>query len=151
MTLHIIKLCVGCDSIEDLREWQEERLAEKRRKGEKPVLAHVTRSMPKRREEVLDGGSLYWVIKGYVRVRQRILDLEQRIDENGVPCCAIVRDTPLVPTRLMAHRPFQGWRYLDPADAPPDIGTRGLAEAMPGWEPEPPPELLEKLKELGLI
>ena len=69
MTLHILKLCVGCDSVEDLRQWQQETLAKKRKNGEKPVLIHWTRMTPKRRDEVLDGGSLYWVIKGYVRVR----------------------------------------------------------------------------------
>ena len=150
MTLHILKLCVGCDSVEDLRQWQQETLAKKRKNGEKPVLIHWTRMTPKRRDEVLDGGSLYWVIKGYVRVRHRILDLKQG-NRDGVPHCGIVYEPKLVQTQLMSHRPFQGWRYLDPADAPPDVGSRGFAEAMAGWDREPPPELLQQLKELGLI
>jgi hypothetical protein len=149
MTLHIIKLCVGCDSIEDLRQWQREKLTQKRKNGEKPVLIHWTRMMPKRRDDVLDGGSLYWVIKGYVRVRHRILDLKQG-SRDGVPHCGIVYHPKQVQTELLAHRPFQGWRYLDPADAPPDVG-RGFSETAAGWSRKPPPELLKHLKELGLI
>lgn len=145
MTLHIIKLCVGCDSIEDLREWQEERLAEKRRKGEKPVLAHVTRMMPKRREEVLDGGSLYWVIKGFVLVRQRVLDLREDVKKDGTRCCGIVLDTELVPTRPQPRRAFQGWRYLEAADAPPDGKSfDDKADAMPR-------AMREELRALRLI
>jgi len=151
MTLHLIKLCVGCDSVDDLRDWQMNKLAEKRKARQKPELFHSTRMMPKRRDDVLDGGSLYWVIKGYVRVRQRILDLRPRTDKDGLPCCAIVYEPRLVPTSLMAHRPFQGWRYLDPAAAPPDIGSLGFRKAMAGWDQEPPPELLRELKELGLV
>ena len=150
MTLHILKLCVGCDSVEDLRQWQKEKLARKRKNGERPVLIHWTRMTPRRRDEVLAGGSLYWVIKGYVRVRHRILDLKQG-NRDGVPHCGIVYDPRQVQTQLMAHRPFQGWRYLDPADAPPDVGARGFAEARAGWDRKPPPALLRLLKELGLI
>ncbi len=150
MTLNLIKLCVGCDSVEDLQQWQEEVLAKKRKAKQKPELFHWTRMMPKRRSDVLDGGSLYWVIKGYVRVRQRILDLDQRSDDEGLAYCAIVLEPPLIRTSLQSQRPFQGWRYLDPAGAPPDLG-RGLAEALAGWHDEPPPELLEELKNLGLL
>ena len=148
--IHLIKLCVGCDSVEDLRQWQKEKLAQKRRKGEKPVLIHWTRMTPKRRDEVLDGGSLYWVIKGYVRVRHRILDLKQGT-RDGIPHCGIVYDPRHVQTQLMSHRPFQGWRYLEPEDAPLDIGAGGFKEAMVGWDREPPPKLLRELKELGLL
>jgi hypothetical protein len=150
MTLHLIKLCVGCDSVDDLRQWQREVLAKKRKKGEKPVLIHWTRMTPKRRDDLLDGGSLYWVIKGYVRVRHRILDLKQG-NRDGVPHCGIVYDPRQVQTQLMSHRPFQGWRYLDPDDAPPDVGARGFKEAMADWDKEPPPKLLQELKDLGLI
>jgi len=150
MTLHLIKLCVGCDSVDDLRQWQQEVLAKKRKKGQKPELIHWTRMTPKRRDDVLDGGSLYWVIKGYVRVRHRILDLRQGT-KDGVPHCGIVYDPRAVQTQLMSHRPFQGWRYLEADDAPPDVGARGFAEAMAGWDREPPPKLLRELKELGLL
>jgi hypothetical protein len=151
MTLHLIKLSVGTDSVEDLRAWQREILARKRRARQTVELYHRTLMMPKRRAEVLDGGSIYWVVKGYVRARQRVLGFDYRTDANGVQFCAILLDPPLVPTRLLAHRPFQGWRYLDPADAPPDLGARGLAESAPAWDREPPPELLRELKDLGLI
>ena len=147
MTIHLIKLCVGCDSVDDLRQWQQERLAKMRKKGE---LTHWTRMTPKRRDDLLGGGSLYWVIKGYVRVRHRILDLKQGT-KDGVPHCGIVYEPRQVQTQLMSHRPFQGWRYLEPDDAPPDVGTRGFKEAMAGWDKPLPPELLRELKELGLL
>jgi len=98
--LHIIKLCVGCDSVEELAEWQRKR---------KP-LAHWTRNRPKRDKEIIAGGSLYWVIKGQIRVRQRILGLERREDEEGV-WCSIMLGRRLVRVQPMAHRAFQGWRY----------------------------------------
>lgn len=151
MTLHMIKLSVGTDSVEDLRHWQEEILERKRKAKQTVELYHRTMMMPKRRDEVLAAGSIYWVIKGYVRARQRVIGFDQRTDKDGVGFCAILLDPPLVPTQLMSHRPFQGWRYLDPADAPPDIGARGFQEAAAGWDQEPPPELLRELKELGLI
>jgi hypothetical protein len=144
MTLHIIKLCVGCDSIEDLAQWQAKRIREqKKRKVKKPELVHVTRMTPKRREEVLDGGSLYWVIKGQIAVRQTLLDLRP-VTKNGTPHCGLVYDTKLVPVQRRACRAFQGWRYLDPKDAPPDArGTKGL-EALPE-------KLQRELVDLGLL
>lgn len=102
---------------------------------------HVTLRMPRRSDEVLDGGSLYWVIKGQVAVRQRILDLRQVI-RDGVPHCGIVYDAEMVPTVRRAMRPFQGWRYLDPTDAPMD------ARALPGSLPD---ALKIELAELGLL
>ncbi len=146
MTVHLIKLCVGCDSIEDLRDWQERRLAQRKKRGEPPVLQHVTRSMPKRRDEVLDGGSLYWVIKGVLRVRQPIVGLEPIVRENGVPHCAILYDPQLIAVAARPQRPFQGWRYLEPEQAPEDL--REVEWAAGG---EPPPGMLAELRELGLV
>ena len=146
MALHLIKLCVGCDSIADLREWQRGRLAELRRKGEPARLYHFTRMMPQRREEILAGGSLYWVIKGQVRVRQPIAALESRNDEDGRGFCAIRLAAKLVPVLPRRQRPFQGWRYLAAADAPPDL-AKGQAVAAD----EPPPEMLAELRSLGLL
>jgi hypothetical protein len=146
MTVHLIKLCVGCDSIEDLRDWQQRRLAQRKKRGEPLVLQHVTRSMPKRRDEVLDGGSLYWVIKGFVRVRQRIVGLEPTVNENGVPHCAIVLDPELVAVAPRLLRPFQGWRYLEPEQAPADVRETEWATGD-----EPPPGMLAELRELGLL
>jgi hypothetical protein len=144
MTLHIIKLCVGCDSIEDLAQWQAKRIREQRkRKVKNPELVHVTRMTPKRGDEVLDGGSLYWVIKGQIAVRQKLLELRP-VTKNGKPHCGLVYDVKLVPVQRRACRAFQGWRYLDPKDAPPDArGTKGL-EALPE-------KLQRELVDLGLL
>ena len=120
MTLHLIKLCVGVDSVEDLAQWQKKRLADLKKKRKPAELMHVTRAMPKRLDEVLDGGSLYWVIKGQIAVRQRILDLRP-VTKNGQPHCGIVYDSQLVPVKRRHHRAFQGWRYFDPKDAPHDL------------------------------
>jgi hypothetical protein len=133
MPLHIIKLCVGCDSISDLAAWQKQRLKDQRAKGKKPELVHVTRMTPKRADEILDGGSLYWVIKGQVAARQKLLALRE-VKKNGVPHCGLVYDKELVPVSPRPRRAFQGWRYLEPKDAPPDLakskGAKGLPEAL---------------------
>ncbi len=138
-SLHLIKLCVGCDSPDDLRQWQAGRLATQGR------IVHVTRMTPKRADELLAGGSLYWVIKGIVRVRQPILALHEGADETGRGFCAIELDQGLVEVQSRPHRPFQGWRYLKADDAPPDLpqGTAG--------EAPPPPEMAAELRKLGLL
>jgi hypothetical protein len=147
MTLHLIKLCVGCDSIEDLATWQAERLRQRRKAGEKrPHLFHRTFQMPKRREELLAGGSLYWIIKGLVQVRQPLLDIAEGTREDGTPCCLLVFKNQLVPVRPVPRRAFQGWRYLDPDEAPPDL--QGRSAAVLGAMP---PRLRRQLAELGLI
>jgi hypothetical protein len=150
VTLHMIKLSVGTESVEDLREWQAGILAKKRKKKQKPELFHWTRMMPKQKAEVLDGGSIYWVIKGFIRARQRILDLDQRIDDEGQPYCAIVLDPPLIPTELRSFRAFQGWRYFDPADVPPDARMRGGKGAGKS-RGQPSEAMLADLKNLGLL
>jgi hypothetical protein len=144
MTLHIIKLCVGCDSIEDLAQWQAKRIKDQKKRGvKKPTLMHVTRMTPKRKDEVLDGGSLYWVIKGQIAVRQKLFDLKPTT-KNGTPHCGLVYDPKLVPVQRRTQRAFQGWRYLDPKDAPPDArGTKGLEKL--------PEELQAELVALGLL
>jgi hypothetical protein len=144
MTLHIIKLCVGADSIEDLAQWQAGRIRDqKKRKVKKPELIHVTRMMPKRKDEILDGGSLYWVIKGQIAVRQKLLDI-RAVTKNGTPHCGLVYDPKLVPVQRRAHRAFQGWRYFKPEDAPADArGTKGLEKL--------PEKLQRELVELGLL
>jgi hypothetical protein len=147
MTLHLIKLCVGCDSIEELAAWQAERLKQRRKAGEKrPHLFHRTFQTPKRREELLSGGSLYWVIKGLVQVRQPLADIAEGAREDGTPCCLLVFKNELVAVRPVPRRAFQGWRYLSPEEAPEDLGrltASGLA-AMP-------PKLRKDLAELGLL
>jgi hypothetical protein len=143
MTLHLIKLCVGADSIEDLAHWQTGRIKEQKKKGKKPELIHVTRMTPKRKDELLDGGSLYWVIKGQIAVRQRLLALKP-VTKNGMPHCGLVYELKLIPVQRRAHRAFQGWRYLDPKDAPLDArGKRGGAGL--------PEKLQAELVSLGLL
>lgn len=138
--LNIIKLCVGAESVEDLVEWQACHL-----KDWAPGTAeHVTRMWPKRADEILAGGSLYWVIKGVVLARQRILALEERRGADGIARCALVLDTEVVRTEAAPRRPFQGWRYLDPADTPRDL-PKGRAR-----EDKLPPAMAQALAEIGL-
>lgn len=140
MALHIIKLCVGAESVEDLIRWQDEN----RDRWAPGTTEHVTRMWPKRAAEVLDGGSLYWVIKGAVLCRQRILSLDRREGGDGVERCALVLDTAVVRTAAAARRPFQGWRYLPAAEAPPDLPqARRHDDALP-------PAMAQALADLGL-
>ena len=132
MSLHLIKLCVGVDSIQELVDWQTARLKERKKRGAPLVLMHVTRQMPKRAGELVEGGSLYWVIKGHIAARQRILELKP-VTKNGTPHCGIVYDPELIPTVRRFRRPFQGWRYLNAKDAPPDardLKGKNLPEAL---------------------
>jgi hypothetical protein len=145
MTVHLIKLCVGCDSVKDLADWQEERLKRLKREKKTPELCHRTLQTPRRRDEILDGGSLYWVIKGFVLVRQRVLDLRADVKDDGAACCGIVLDAELVATRPHPRRAFQGWRYLEAADAPLDV--KGFADAAEDM----PRAMREDLRELRLI
>jgi hypothetical protein len=131
VTLHLIKLCVGADDVEDLRTWQAERLAEKRKKKEKPVLAHVTRMVPTRAADILDGGSLYWVMKGYIRCRQRLLAIEPFVDGEGIKRCRLVLDPEIVLVRRRERRAFQGWRYFEAKDAPADVKGVDDVDDMP--------------------
>jgi hypothetical protein len=144
--IHLVKLSVGTESIEDLARWQSERLAGLQAAGQKPELFHRTFQMPKRREELLAGGSLYWVIKGLIQARQRVFDLREGQKADGSPCCLIMLEKPLIAVRPVPRRPFQGWRYIDPDDAPPDLG-----EGRSGALAEMPPAMRKQLAELGLI
>ena len=110
MPLHLIKLCVGCDSVQDLEDW----IREKRRKtrGKKTEHIHTTRMVPKRADELIDGGSLYWVIRGEVMCRQRILAVRPFRDGEGIGRCRIVLEPKVVVVQPRPYRAFQGWRYL---------------------------------------
>lgn len=143
MTLHLIKLSVGPDSLADLARWQKARLKEKKKKREPLLLQHVTRMTPKRAEELLDGGSIYWVIKGQVVARQKLVDLKA-VKKNGKPHCAIVYEPKLILVARRRHRPFQGWRYLLTKDAPPDITDPKSAKNLPQ-------ALKVELADLGLL
>ena len=142
--LHLIKLCVGADSIEDLTGWIAERLAAQKKAGIKPEQFHTTRMVPKRIEELIPGGSLYWVIKGVILARQRIVGLEKVDGTDGIQRCALVLDAEVIRTEAAARRPFQGWRYLDPAESPRDLPKgREREDALP-------PSLAQALAEIGL-
>ncbi|MET2826657.1 DUF1489 family protein [Mesorhizobium shangrilense] len=145
MSLNLIKLCVGCDSVEDLEEWIAFRLDERRRAGEPVEQYHTTRMVPTRAAEIIDGGSLYWVIKGNVQCRQLITDIRPFTDDEGIGRCHLIFDPQVVRTDWQPRRAFQGWRYLKPSDAPLDLGqgNAGLAEM--------PPKLRRELADLGLL
>jgi hypothetical protein len=147
MALNLIKLCVGVETIEDLAAWQAERLRARRKAGEKrPHLFHRTFQSPKRRDELIDGGSLYWVIKGIVQVRQPLIDITEGHKEDGSPCCLLILRNELIAVRPTPRRAFQGWRYLSAAEAPPDL-KRGAVSAITTM----PPKLRKQLAELGLL
>ncbi len=119
--LHLTKLAVGIRDIDDLRGWQSER-------GRvDPPLRHRTRNAPRRRAEVLDGGSIYWVVSGSMLVRQRILDIVEDTRADGSACAALLLDPALVPLEGRPSKPFQGWRYLKAEDAPADMPDHGPA------------------------
>lgn len=126
--LHLTKLAVGVRDIEQIRAWQKERAQIN------PPLRHRTRNAPRRREEVLDGGSMYWVINGSMLARQRILDIIEDQRDDRTACTGIVLDPELVPLVGRPTKPFQGWRYLQPDDAPADLPDRPAAlglDALP--------------------
>lgn len=139
MTIHLLKLCVGVDDVDHLAHLQDLRI---RQMG---WLVHRTRHTPRRAQEVLDGGSIYWIIKGFVQVRQRIIGIHRMTDEDGRSHCLLEREPELIRTELQPRRPHQGWRYLEPADAPRDLPAGEYARS------QLPPHMAAELKELGLL
>jgi len=140
--LHLKKLCVGVRDIEQLRTIQMARL-KKGRDGESK-LWHRTRNTPRRISELLNGGSLYWVIGGFICARQLLKGNDSYVDENGIRQCMLLLDGDVVPTVPRRHRPFQGWRYLTSKDAPPDSNGEGQSDNMPS-------EMARELRDLGLL
>ena len=126
--MHLIKLCVGVDSLEQLAAWQAMRLEKFALAGTPRELIHRTRHTPRQAEAVLKSGSLYWVIKGSIKARQKILELREETDAEGRTLCGIVLDHALMATRPQPRRAFQGWRYLHPDDAPLDLGPAHAAD-----------------------
>ena len=150
--LHILKLCVGAVSIDDLATWQAGRVAERRAAGLDARPRHVTRMWPKRADEILGGGSLYWVIQGWITVRQAIEDFAEVRGEDGIRRCAIVLSPELVTVSPRPRAAFQGWRYMAAGDAPPDARTLangGFAEEAEAFGL--PPELAQALDGLGVV
>jgi hypothetical protein len=138
--VNLVKLCVGAETVDDLSAWQ----ATRRAQGSDGRPRHVTRMWPKREAELLAGGSLYWVVKGAILVRQRILALDEAVGADGVLRCALVLEPELHRTRAVPKKPFQGWRYLKPEDAPADLPPGRAAE------PSLPPRLEAALAEIGV-
>jgi hypothetical protein len=145
MSLHLLKLCVGAESVADLEGWIAARMADQRRAGQAVEQRHTTRMVPKRLAELLDGGSLFWVIRGQVAARQRLLDVRPFKDGDGIGRCHLVLDPAVVAVETRPCRPFQGWRYLDPATAPADAG-RGDPDLV-----AMPEALRRELRDLGLM
>lgn len=139
--MHLIKLSVGTQSVESLNEWQKKPRAQ----GADGLPRHITRMWPKRRDEVLQGGSIFWVIQGHILCRQRLLRFDEVIGSDGIRRCAFVLEPQLIRTTIVRRRPFQGWRYLTLEDAPADLAmTRENEEALPT-------ELSAALADIGVI
>jgi hypothetical protein len=155
--LHLIKLCVGCDSVRDLEEWIKEKLRARGNSGAgkggrgsgsghgRRERNHTTRMVPKRGAEIIDGGSLYWVIRGHIMCRERILDIRPFTDADGIGRCHIVLDCKPVLVEPRPYRAFQGWRYFEAKEAP-----RDLDRAAPGAR-DMPEDLRRELRGLGLL
>lgn len=144
MTLHLIKLCVGAGSVDELAAWIDFRRHEALARGQEPEQFHTTRMIPKRADEILDGGSLYWVIKGVVQVRQQVLQIRPFTDSEGIKRCDLVLKPELILTRSQPRRPFQGWRYLKAEDAPADLSARSERQELPE-------DMRRELVELALL
>jgi hypothetical protein len=145
MALHLIKLCVGCDSTEELAGWIKQRMKQRKARGEKPEHIHTTRMAPKRVEELLESGSLYWVIRGQILCREKLRAIQPFVDKDGIGRCRLVLEPKLVLVEPRPYRAFQGWRYLPEAAAP-----RDLDRAAPGAK-NMPDALRRELRELGLL
>ncbi len=141
MAVNLIKLCVGVKDLDQLSNWQSQKGYDYN--GQMAV-NHITRNFPKRGDELLDSGSLYWIIKGSVLARNKIIGLEEVINAEGKKYCSIVLSTPFIVTEPKQHRPFQGWRYYTPDRVPQDIITGGKHDDLPQ-------EMLMELQKLGLL
>ena len=118
--LNLIKLCVGAHSIQDLIDWQRTPKA----KGPDGLPRHVTRMWPRRFDELLNGGSLFWVIRGHILCRQKLIRFDEVMGLDTIKRCGLVLDPELIKTQAVPKRPFQGWRYLDSTDAPLDLSNQ---------------------------
>ncbi len=144
MTLHLVKLCAGADGLDDLRAWSDARIQASLAAGGPRLHDTITRMHPRREAALLDGGSLYWVIKGAIVARQKIIGFERRTGADHIERTAILLDPEIVQTRASPRRAFQGWRYLTAEDAPLDLDAGGRSGSLP-------PELGLELAELGLL
>ena len=139
--MNMIKLSVGTESVDDLIEWQTNRSKQRKPDG---TYYHVTRMWPKRADDIVAGGSMYWVIQGVLQCRQKIVGFDERIGDDGIRRCAICLDPRIIRTEPVRKRPFQGWRYFDPADVPADLSEERMADLSV------PPKLMAALAEIGV-
>ena len=137
MTVHLKKLSVGTGSLDELRQWQ---ILRRKQVGR---VMHVTRNHPRRADELVDGGSIYWIIKRVMTARQRVLDIVDVVRADDRPACGLVLADDLVSVVPTPMRVFQGWRYLEAADAPADLGASDSLEL--------PSELVAELRQLGIF
>ncbi|PIB26187.1 lysophospholipase [Amylibacter kogurei] len=140
-TINLIKLSVGTETPETLAAWQTSPQAQ----GSDGLPRHITRMWPRREAEILNGGSIFWVIKGFIQARQKIIRLDEVIGDDGIRRCAIVLEPEIIRTSTVQKRPFQGWRYLNIADSPPDLPKQRADDD------ELPQELEIALADIGLI
>ena len=146
MPLHLLKLAVGCESVKDLKSWVAERARKARQEGRPVHHIHITRMVPKRIDELLAGGSLYWVIRGEIAAREKLLAIEPFRDRDGIGRCRLVMQPKVTAVAPRPMRPFQGWRYFAENDVPPDL-AKAAADGIAAM-PEP---LRRELRELGLL
>ncbi len=138
-SLHLIKLSVGTETVDTLKTWQSTPQAQ----GDDGLPRHVTRMWPKREAELLQGGSIYWVIKGFVQARQTIVRLDEVVRSDGIRRCGIVLDPEIIRTASAPRRPFQGWRYLESSNAPVDLPSGQANDDLP-------PSLMAALADIGV-
>jgi hypothetical protein len=143
MALNLVKLCVGISAVEELQASLDQRMEARRLSGKAMHSWHTTRMVPKQLKKLLEGGSLYWVIKGNVQVRQILEDIEIFTDNEGIRRCRLILEPRLILTHWQPRRAFQGWRYLQQKDAPADLQTGDASEF--------PPQLQRELADLGLL
>jgi hypothetical protein len=145
MPLHLIKLAVGCESVKDLKGRVAERALKAKQGGLPPRHVHITRMVPKRVEELLAGGSLYWVIRGEIAAREKLVAIEPFRDSDGIGRCRLVMQPKVIAVSPRPMRAFQGWRYFAEGDVPADLGKAAASIAA---MPEP---LRRELRDLGLL
>jgi hypothetical protein len=145
MPLHLIKLSVGTESVADLEDWIQQKLKAQKKRGKKSERIHTTRMVPKRADELTSGGSIFWVIRGQIMCRERILDIRPFTDKDGIHRCRLVLDPKCVLVEPRPRSAFQGWRYLEDREAP-----RDLSRAAPGAA-RMPEQMRRELRDLGLL
>ena len=146
MPLHLIKLSVGADSVKDLKGWIADRIKVAKSKGQPAHHIHITRMTPKRVEQLLSGGSLYWVIRGEIAAREKLIAIEPFRDRDGIGRCRLVMQPKVIAVSPRPMRAFQGWRYFTEDAVPPDLGK--AAAASVAAMPEP---MRRELRDLGLL